>query len=190
MPRTLHPEYQVKGTWFVTAHRFLEEQRGEDTLQAVIESMGPEAGPVLADPLASAWYPEDTALEMLRAFRERLCGGNPERYERLMVQMTELGISRFFRALLRLSTPGFVIGQVPTFRRQLRRGPSEVTVVRHERTFVVRYLRFPYFDTEEYRLGFKAQLEALVRTSTSQEPELHITDHDHSTLTVQIDLAG
>jgi hypothetical protein len=189
MPVT-HPEYLLKGTWFVTSRRYLAERHGEAVLQQVIDRMAPEHGAILADPLASEWYPEDASLDMLTVFLEHLCNRNPERYDALIEESTTFGIGRFFRVLLKLGTPGFILKQAPTFWKQLRRGPGTMTVQAEGKVHRVRYAQFPFLRYDAYRLCFPAQLRALGSVSASSPPAVTVVTVDDNSITLEVRVSG
>ena len=99
---------------------------------------------------------------------------------------TEHGISRFFKVLLRLTTPQFVLKQVPTLWRQMRRGCGAVDVVVEENVVTVRYSDFPYFGDRRYRLLTEGTLRGLIRVATKRKAVLRISDFGADWLDVRI----
>ena len=85
---------------------------------------------------------------------------------------TEIGVSRFFRVLLRLSTPGFVLRQVPTMWRHIRRGRGEVRVREEDGAFVLEYSDFPWFADPLYEHLTVGSVRALVRIATGKAPTI------------------
>ena len=151
---------EVKGVWFVTARAWVAGH-GEDALGRVLLGMDPEWRPALTDPLTSGWYAEEALQQALRAMRRELSLEREHDFLRAMRECTEIGISRFFRALVRLSSPPFVLRQVPTMWRQIRRGAGRVEVETLAGRSIIHYREFPYFDDENYRLLTRGSLEAL-----------------------------
>lgn len=181
-------EHQIKGTWFISGHRYLEEVAGRESLDRMLAALDPAVRPIVADPLASQWYPEEASLEMLNAFLSALCGGDVQKYDALIEDMTVFGIGRFFRALLKLTTTEFVLRQVPTFWRQLRRGPGHVAVEKIGEIHRVSYTNFPFCEYDVYRVCFRAQLRALLLASVGERPECRIASFGPTHLNVDIRL--
>jgi hypothetical protein len=181
-----HPEYLLKGTWFITSRRYLEERLGDDVLNQVVDRMAPEHRPALADPLVSEWYPEDASLDMLNVFLGHLCQHDGRRYAELIEDSTTFGIGRFFRVLMKLGTAGFILKQAPTFWRQLRRGPGQMTVEPRGDVHLVRYLRFPFLRHDAYRLCFPAQLRALGSVSAGGKADVKVVDADDTSIAIEV----
>jgi hypothetical protein len=180
-----YPEYQLKGTWFVTCQRYLEERHGVPALADVVERMRPEFQQALREPLASEWYPEEASLDMLNGMLEHLCGGSRARYAEMMQESTAFGIGRFFRAIVRLSSVGFVLKQAPTFWRQLRRGPGQMVVEPEGHVYLVRYLRFPFLRHDAYRHCFPAQLAALAG-ATGAQADVRVLNEDDESIAIEV----
>src|SRR5512139_866770 len=112
---------EVKGSWFVTARTYLVSEGSDELVQRVAKFLPDHQRHSLLEPLPSGWYPEESLQNALMGMRTELARGSPERFLDIMRQCTELGISRFFRVLLRLGSTEFVLRQVPTMWKQIRR---------------------------------------------------------------------
>jgi hypothetical protein len=99
---------------------------------------------------------------------------------------TMIGISRFFRALLRVATPAFVLRQVPTMWRQIRRGDARVSVTIDGDRARIQYAQFPYFSDENYRLLTEGSLRAVVRTCTGHAPKVTLLRSTSDSLNVEV----
>lgn len=176
-------ESEVKGAWFVSARMFL----GADApiLDAVVAEVALVHRHVLQEPASSAWYPEAALQETLRAMRKVHC---PEegRFVDAIDACTVIGTSRFFRALLSLSTPAFVLRRVPTMWGQIRRGKGRVAVTTTDEDAVLQYRDFPYFADENYRLLTLGSLRAVVRTSTGQTPQVTLENVTRDAIDVRV----
>lgn len=157
---------EVKGVWFVTARDYVAERHGQARLDAMVQRMGPQMGPTLADPAVSAWYPEGHLQAMLRALDAELAAGDPDRFVDEIVGCSEQGMGRFFRSLARLASPGFVLRQSPTTWKMLRRGPGTMQAQRVDGGTLIRYREFPYFHDPLYRLMAVGTVQSLVEVST------------------------
>ncbi len=171
--------YEVKGTWLVTAHRFLEHRGSPGALDPHLSDATRE---MLADPIASEWYPEQVLAEVLEALRRGLADGDAGRFELLLEEAAEFGAHRFLTAILRLSTPGFMLRRIPTLWQILRRGPGYVRVESRPGATQVLYANFPFFDDENYRLLTRASVRVLLRLTGIATPQVEITDWTRRTL--------
>jgi len=137
---------EVKGPWFVAMRAWLDANASGEVSARVLERMPAEHRGALREPLPSEWYPEEALASALAAVDAEIARGDREAFLALMEACTEIGLSRFFRVLLRISTPGFVLRQVPTMWRQIRRGAGEVEVVEQDGIAELRYRAFPWFE--------------------------------------------
>lgn len=176
---------EVKGSWFVSARRLIASEN-PDSLPELLRNIDAPYREALSDPLASRWYPEEALQQLFVAIHRVLAKGDRDEFARLMERTTEMGIRHFFRFLVRLSTPSFVLRQVPNIWKQIRRGPGKVVVDIGEGAGVIRYSDFPYFADPLYRALTKASLRALMRVCTSREVEVRIDDQGSDWLTLSI----
>jgi hypothetical protein len=178
--------HEVKGVWFVTTKAYVEEAHGLERLRAVAERLQPNVRKVLEEPMASEWYPEEHLQALLHALNDELAKGDPERFMREVRGASEKGLHRFFRALVRLSTPSFILRQAPTTWKVLRRGPGTMRSFPVADGTAIEYRRFPYYYDELYRLMSIATITALVEICaggpvpvtitrwTSDELDMHV----------------
>lgn len=172
--------HEVKGVWFITARAEVESTFGRDALEVLVESVPAPHRKVIAEPLTSEWYPEEALQACLRSLRMDLMRGESARFGRFLEGCTERGVGTFFSALLRISTPRFVLSQVPTMWRHIRRGPGHVEVEHGERETTLRYRAFPFFDDPIYEELTVASVGAVVRVCTRTDPDItvaRVTDH-------------
>lgn len=172
----------MKGAWFVAARAWLES-RG--SLEATARALTPDVRKVLLEPIPAVWYPEPVLQASLAALRDVVA---PERaqFVEAMDACTAIGISRFFRALLRVASPGFVLRQVPTMWRHVRRGDGHVAVEAGDGRGTIRYSQFPFFADDNYRLLTEGSLRAVVRTCTGRDPRVTLVRATNDSLDVEI----
>ncbi len=173
---------EVKGVWFVSARAWLEE-RG--VLMTAAKPLPPAVRSALLEPMPTAWYPEETLQQAMSGVRATLARDG-DQFIDAMDGCTVIGTSRFFRALLRLATPGFVLRQVPAMWRHIRRGDAHVDVVVEGDSARIEYSAFPFFGDENYRLLTEASLRAVVRTCTGRNPKVTIAKWSADALTVDL----
>ena len=98
-----------------------------------------------------------------------------------------IGVNRFFRVLLRLSSPAFVLRQTPTMWRQIRRGQGRGEVEPVPGGTLIRYRDFPWFDDVNYRLLAKGSLGAIVAIAGKQLPRVDISDFGSDWLDARVE---
>ena len=178
---------EVKGAWFVTARRFLESHDSPGALEQVLSRMAAEHRAVLADPLGSAWYPEAALQELLAALFETIAERDMVQFEDLMRRSTHEGIGRFFRMLISLGSFRFIMRNVPTMWRRIRRGMGKVEVhfEDEDRVAIVAYSEFPYFDDPLYRALTLGSLRGMAEVAAGEDVELSVDASGPDHLTVR-----
>ena len=163
---------EVKGTWFVTLRTWSAREL-PGSLSDLAAAM-PRYAHVITDPAQGEWYPEDALLELFVALWDHV-GHDRERFIEISRQVSHEAVGRFFRVLLGLSSPGFLLKQVPTMWRRLRRGDeAEVRVTTEPGASVIHYRNFPWFDHEVYVLFTLGSLTAMAE----------LADPEHGSVTV------
>jgi hypothetical protein len=178
---------EIKGVWLVTARSYVLTRHGAGALQRIAEAVEPALREAVIEPLPSAWYPEELLQQALAGMRREIAEDSDDGLLAVMEGCTELGVSRFFRALLRLSSAEFVLAQVPTMWRQIRRGPGKVEVERTEHGRILHYSRFPYFDDPNYRLLTLGSLTAVLRLCTRVPPRIRLGAQGRDFLDVHVE---
>ena len=181
---------EVKGLWFVALQQYLRDAHGERELERVVQGMPAQYQAALRAPLTSSWYPEAALQSALAAAYTSTARANDQIFMELIEGVTEHGISRFFRVLLRMATPEFVLKQVPAMWRHGRRGQGKVEVSVAPDVVTVLYTEFPYFDDRRYRLLTEAMLRALVRVGSKRTAVVRIDDHGVDWLRVKIEFSA
>lgn len=164
---------EIKGSWLVTVHRLLEREPPE-VRAAVVAHLPEEHATVLDGVLPGQWYPEELLQALLGGLRQELAGGDAARFEALLERGVELAIHRFFSAMLRLTTPSFVLGRVPTLWNLTRRGMGRVSVERVPEGSLLRYRSFPFFGDESYLLLTRASIRLLLRQCGMSQPRVEL----------------
>src|SRR5687768_9331729 len=96
---------EVKGAWFVAARAWLEERGCLDSAAAALT---PDVRTVLLEAIPAAWYPEKTLQQAMAGVRT-VVAPTPDQFVEAMDECTVIGTSRFFRAMLRVASPAFVL---------------------------------------------------------------------------------
>lgn len=179
-------ESEVRGIWFAAAAAYCAREFGDQTLKSVLGQMPAPHRDALLFPDGNTWYPEAVMQTAIAAMDRVLAEGDPVRFTRIIEGCTEEGVSRAFRVFLRVTTPAFVLRQVPFMWRQIRRGRGDVAVVSSDASALIQYRDFPYFEDRRYRRLTEASLRALVRIATRREPDVQIIAYDDCSLDIEV----
>ena len=154
---------EVKGIWFESVRSYVLRHHGQDALDRMIAEVPPPMQAALREPIASQWYPEPNLAHMLAAVRAQLTDGSRPDFTRLLEEITIDGVGRFFRLVLALASPAYVLRKIPVLWGRMRRGEGSVSVAPTDGGVQVRYADFPWFDDENYRLMTLASLRGIAR---------------------------
>jgi hypothetical protein len=142
------PSSEIKGTWFVTLQTWCARERPGSL--AELERRMPKYGALIREPQQGEWYPEEGLHELFDALFEVL-DRDPRAFIEASRQVSHEAVGRFFRVLLGLSSASFLLRQVPTMWKRLRRDDgATVEVESRPGESLVRYRDFPWFDHDVY----------------------------------------
>lgn len=181
------PTSEVKGIWFSSLRRFLSENHGPESVEQLAAALPTTYHHAVADPMVSAWYPEDALGVTLERAHSLIARGNDDTFEELIHGTTVQGVGRFFRVLLYFTSPKFVLGQIPAVWSRLRRGPGEVVVEDRPGGALVKYRSFPYFDQLPYRLMTTAAIRGMLEACGAKSPRIAIVAQTHDSLDVEVE---
>jgi hypothetical protein len=182
-------EPQAKGVWFVTARRLLLDVHGQEMLARVARRMGDEHARTLLEPMASAWYPELSFQSAMGAVMEETCGGDQERFVDFIEACTILGINRFLRVVLSLTSPARVLAKMPAFWARHRQHNGKLTVDIDERRALLHYTEFPFFGDRNYRIAVRGILRKTLEVSSGARPEVTVREYEQDRLLVEVRFA-
>jgi hypothetical protein len=182
-------EPQAKGVWFVTARRHLLDVYGESMLARVARRMGEEHASTLLEPRPSAWYPELSFQSAVGAVMEETCDGDPERFVDFIEACTVLGINRFLRVILSMTSPTYVLTKMPVFWARHRQHNGRLTVDIGERRALLHYTEFPFFSDPNYRICVRGILRKTLEISSGVRPEVTVRDYGQDRLLVEVHFA-
>lgn len=177
---------EVKGIWFESARGWLLRTHGPEALVRVEQRLDPELRGLLREPMASQWYPESSLAALLVATRDELTDGSARGFIAMVEDITLDGVGRFFRLVLSLASPGFVLRKVPVLWNRMRRGAGRVEVETRPDRVRLRYREFPWFDDENYRLMTVATIQGICRAAGSRAPVAEVVQWSPDTLDVDV----
>ncbi len=181
---------EVKGLWFVVARRYIVDHHDPALPYEMASLVDPSLKEVILDPMRSAWYPEAALQQFMAAFDELVTHGDHKRLVAAFEECTLQGVHRFFQALLRLTSPDFLLRKTPTLWSYVRRGQGTLSVETDERRAVVRYRDFPYFDDARYRLLALGTLRPLATLCGGTTPRAEVLDYGKEWLDVRVTYLG
>ncbi len=181
---------EVKGLWFVVARRYLIDHHDPDLPRRMAELVDPALTAAILDPMRSNWYPEACLQQFMQAFDELVTHGDRKRLTATFEECTLQGVHRFFQALLRLTSPDFLLKKTPTLWNYVRRGAGYVTVEADEARAIVRYRDFPYFEDRNYHLLALGTLRPLATLCGGTNPRADALDYGKDWLDVEVRFHG
>jgi len=181
-------EHEVRGAWFVAARDEVIARFGQDGLEVLVSAMPAKHQSILREATGNAWYPEVALQTCLHSLRLQLAGGHEVRFGELLESCTERGTGRFFATLLGLSSPRFVLKNVPKMWKSIRRGPGFVTVEPDGPTaMMLHYQCFPFFADPIYEELTVHSVRALVRLCTGTDPLVSIERSTGDSVDLRVD---
>lgn len=183
---------QVKSLTFVTLRHVLFSsfvgERGEDVLAAVWNGLNLEARTALQSAEPGGWIDEHLMANVMDTILHTGFEGDPAAYQDFARRLAAAGISRFLKIFLSLTSARFALRRVPVVWNHLRRNAGEVTVGREEGGLRLRYVGFPFFAREAYRLLSVANCEALAQAASGQAPCARVESWSADTLELYFEL--
>ena len=177
---------EVRGMWFVVARRYLIDRHDPGLPQRMADRVDPELRAALLEPLVSAWYPEACLQQFMRSFDELVTHGDRRRLIAAFEECTLQGVNRFFHALLRLTSPDFLLRRTPVLWNFVRRNQGSLSVETDAKRAIVRYVDFPYFDDVRYRLLALGTLRPLATLCGGTDPTAEEVGYGRDWLTVEV----
>jgi len=174
----------AKGTFFITARRYLE-RLDPGVTERVRSYFEPEWRSLLDDALATEWYPELQLACLLRALRTELSPEDPEGFIEHLDAINRLGINSFFSMLMRLTSPRFALNRSPRIAELLHQGPFTSHVVPEEASTLVVVDGFTLLRDRNYREQLASGLRVLVGL-TGHEAQTDVEHWDESTFRVRV----
>ena len=180
------PPSEVKGIWFSSLWGYLHETESGAAIQRFVDDLPTDVQSVVRDPLVSQWYPEHAFASVMHSVHGVLACGSDRAFEKLIEGATVHGTGRFFRALLHLTTPAFIVSKIPVLWGRMRRGPGLVRIEASPGRTLVRYSEFPYFDDPVYPLLTVGSIRGVARTAGGRASSVQIVDKTGDALDVEV----
>ena len=165
----------------MTARRYLLQDYGEEAFARYVQAAPEPSREAMRDPVVSRWYPEDVMRDALTAFHGEIAKGNDVLFTAAMERCAVLGVHWFFKLLLSVTTPRYLLRLFPTVLKQTRRGPVRLTVDVGEREATLRFTDHPYANDPRYRLATPAIVRAVLTMCVGQSARARLTEYDETT---------
>jgi hypothetical protein len=179
---------RIKGLVFVTCRRFVEENYGQEGYERVVSGLGPEARAAFDEPAVSELYPEAHMHAFVTRMYTVLAEGDDEAFCDMIRGIARMGISKFFRLILSLTSPVFVVKRIPLLFKRLREGPAELQIELDSAHIVVHYDKFPWCGDPIYRLTSMANIQAAVEATGAACPRVTVSECSSTSMSLVIDL--
>ena len=177
---------EVKGLWFVVAQRYLVDKHGASFPTKMANLVDAPLRQALLEPMRSAWYPEAALQQFMAAYDELVTHGDERRLIAAFEECTLAGVHRFFQALLRLTSPDFLLRRTPVLWSFVRRNQGSVRVETTAKSAIVHYEDFPYFEDVHYRLLALGTLRPLATLCGGTDPRAEVLGYGRDWLNVEV----
>jgi hypothetical protein len=177
---------EVKGLWFVVLRRYLLERHDPGLVGRMAAHMDPPYRSALLEPYSMQWYPEACLTQVMRAYDDLITHGDERRLLAAVEDCTLQGVHRFFQALLRLTSPDFLLKKMPVLWRYVRRNQGSLSVETDAVRAIAKYVDFPYFDNAHYRVLALGTLRPLATLCGGTNPRADVLGFGKDWLTVEV----
>jgi hypothetical protein len=157
---------EVKGIMIFTLRKYILEEHGEHVFERYVACAPEATRDAIRDPLPSRWYPEMVMHDAVEACHSAVCNGSDELFSHAMEKGATLGTHWFFRMLVQVTSPRYLVRLMPTALRQMRRGSVKLDIEVRDNDATLRVTGHPFADHHLYRLATPAILGGLVRICT------------------------
>ena len=179
---------QVKGLTFTTIRKYIIEARGQKQWDAVMEKMPLRTHRLFEELDDSQWYPETEMRRLIHAIHDHVAKGDEQEFVELFRGVAHAGISRFFRMILTLASGQFVLRNIPTFWKRLRRGPARLESEQSPDGVVkIHYDDYRYCRDRIYRILSIANCQAAAHSACGKYPRASIEVWDRHSMTLVFD---
>ncbi len=177
---------EVKGLWFVVARRYLIDRHDPELVYLLADAIDAEHRAAILEPLRSEWYPEACLQQLMRAYDEHVTRGDQRKLVAVFEECTLQGVHRFFQALLKMTSPDFLLRKTPVLWNYVRRNQGSVSVETDETRAIVRYVDFPYFEDPRYRWLALGTLRPLAMLCGGTDPRADVIGYGRDWLDVEV----
>jgi hypothetical protein len=99
---------------------------------------------------------------------------------------TVLGVHSFFRILLRITSPAYLLQKMPVITAQYRRNDWTCEVDANEERALITYRNCPYVADRIYRLYAATMIMKVVELCTNERPAVEVAGHGPDWMTLRV----
>lgn len=181
--------HQVKGLALASIQTYVIETFGQPMWDALMDQLPPRTSGLFDDVDTSDWYPETEVRRVVHVLYQHLAEDDDERFMEIMRGIALVGINRFFGMILTISTARFVLRNIPSFWKRVRRGPAVLsTETTDDGRVLVHYSDYRYCRDRVYRLISLANCQAAAFAATKKLPQAEIAKWDRYSMTLAFTL--
>ncbi len=129
-------------------------------------------------------------MRIAEAIDQVVTRGSVPEFERFVEGCIGEGIATFFKSLLSITTPAFMLRQYPSMYSRVRRGPSQVEVDLSESDARLRFSSLPNADHELMIATGRACFRVLVQTTGSARPLVEVDHVTQDELSYRVDFGA
>jgi hypothetical protein len=181
--------HQIKGLAFASLHTFVTEAYGQATWAKLMEELPPSTAALFDDIDTAEWYPETEMRRIVHVVYQHLAEDDDDRFVEIVRGVAKVAIHRFFGMILTIATGRFVLRNIPTFWKRIRRGPATLrTETASDGRVLIHYSDYRYCRDRIYRLISLANCQAAAFAVTKKLPKAEITKWDRYSMTLAFTL--
>jgi hypothetical protein len=176
---------EVKGLVFDTIRNYVIDTYGKPAWDEMMYLLPRQTIEVFESPQLTEWYAESEMRRFVHLAFEMICGNDEDKFVELTRKVADVAIHRFLRMIPELASASFVLRNVPTFFRRIRRGTASVRVEtdRHGRV-LVHWEDYRYCRDRLYRMMAMASCQAAANAATGKIPDAEFVTWDRSSMTI------
>jgi hypothetical protein len=180
---------EVKGLVFDTVRLHILERYGKKKWDELMYLLPRQTIEVFENPHITEWYAESEMRRFAHLAFELICNEKEDQFVELVRDVALACIHRFLRMIPDLASGHFVLRNVPTFFKRVRRGTATVRVetVAGGRV-LIHYENYRYCRDRLYRLMAMTSCQAAVYAATNKWPEADLRRWDRSSMTLSFRL--
>ena len=174
---------------FETIRDYVKMEYGQEQWERMMYLLPQRTVDLFANVDLSEWYPESELRRFLHLSFDMLAEEDEAKFAELAGKVALVGIRRFFKMIPTLESGRFVLRNVPSLFRRIRRGPATVRVEpSDDGRVLLHYEDFRYCRDRLYRSMAVASCQAAAFAATGKMPEGKVQTWDRSSMVLAFTL--
>lgn len=179
---------EVKGLVLETVRDYVLDKYGKKKWNELMYLLPRRTSEVFESPEITEWYPESEMRRFTHLAHELLADDDDQKFMALTHAVALSGINRFFRMIPTLTSNRFVLRQIPTLFRRIRRGTATVKTETKGNMVLIHYEDYRYCRDRMYRMMALASCQAATFAATGNTPLGEVSRWDRSSMTLSFRL--